>query len=371
MNVLQLRTEFSDNGPGTQCLTISEELRKRGHNVFLASSGGYLTTKILDKGFKYFIIKEIAFGKRSFFNVVTSIYKIYKILKNNKIDVVHAHNAASISLANIASLFIFRKIKFFQSVRGVEMRKSFFWRNWIYKLNNYNALFAVSNYTKNVLKSFGVNSNKIIVTHNGVDTLRFNILKKKKYSDEIKKEFNIPSDSVIIGIVGRQDGTKGHKDLVLAFKKLYNIYENVYVVLVGEGKAMQKNIDLSKKLGIDDRCIFTGLRLDVEKLHASFDIFTLLSLKGMEMFPNVILESMSYGNPFVGTNTTGVPEAAENGEGFICEPNDIEDIANRLNMLVKSKKLRNSMGKSARKSIENKFNINNVVSSIEKGYLDM
>ena len=35
------------------------------------------------------------------------------------------------------------------------------------------------------------------------------------------------------------------------------------------------------------------------------------------MFPNVILESMSYGNPFVGTNTTGVPEAAENGEGLL------------------------------------------------------
>ena len=101
------------------------------------------------------------------------------------------------------------------------MRKSFFWRNWIYIINNFNALFAVSNYTKGVLQSFGVDPNKIIVTHNGVDTNRFNISKKKIYSDEIRKEFNIPLDSIVIGIVGRQDGTKGHKDLVLAFEKIY------------------------------------------------------------------------------------------------------------------------------------------------------
>ena len=48
------------------------------------------------------------------------------------------------------------------------------------------------------------------------------------------------------------------------------------------------------------------------------------------MFPNVIIESMSYYNPFVGTNITGVPEAAANGEGFICEPKDIDCITHKF-----------------------------------------
>ena len=51
MNILQLRTEFSDNGPGTQTLTISTELRSRGYKVVLASSGGHLTEKIINAGF--------------------------------------------------------------------------------------------------------------------------------------------------------------------------------------------------------------------------------------------------------------------------------------------------------------------------------
>ena len=56
MNMLQLRGEFFDNGPGTQTITISTELRRRGHKVILCSSGGYLTNKILGLNFKYYII---------------------------------------------------------------------------------------------------------------------------------------------------------------------------------------------------------------------------------------------------------------------------------------------------------------------------
>ena len=44
-----------------------------------------------------------------------------------------------------------------------------------------------------------------------------------------------------------------------------------------------------------------------------------LSKKGYEMFPNAIVEAMTYGNCFVATNTQGVPETAQNNEGVICD----------------------------------------------------
>ena len=54
MNILQLRGEFTDNGPGSQTLTIAEELRRRGHNVSFCSSGGKLTDKIKSKKVQLF-----------------------------------------------------------------------------------------------------------------------------------------------------------------------------------------------------------------------------------------------------------------------------------------------------------------------------
>jgi len=368
MKILQLRGEFSDNGPGSQTLTIAEELRKRGHEVVFCSSGGKLTEKIINKGFEYKIIKEISLEKRNFFNVVKAIIKLSSIIKKENIEIIHTHNAASVFMTNIASIVAMRKIKVFQSVRGVEIRPGFQWRNMIYKLNRFNALFAVSQFTKNILTNFGVNEDKIIVTYNGTDLKRFDISKKNFYKNEIRKELDIPLDAKVIGIVGRQDGNKGHRLLVQSFFKLYEKYNNLYIILVGEGIEMDDNIQLSKNLDIYDRCRFVGLRLDVEKFHASFDIFTLLSKKGLEMFPNVIIESMSYANPFVATNTTGVPETAKNGEGFICECEDVDCFVEKFDLLLENDNLRISMGKVARQSVENNFNIGSVVDKIEKSY---
>ena len=368
MNILQLRTEFSDNGPGTQTLTISTELRSRGYKVVLASSGGHLTEKIINAGFQYYIIPEIAFGKRTPLNIIKSILSIRKILIKEKISIIHAHNATSVLLANISSFLAFRKVKFFQSVRGVEIRDNYGWRNKIYKLAKYNAMFAVSRFTKNAIVNFGVNPEKVVVTYNGVDLKRFDINKRDSYNLEIRKEFNIPTNAFVIGIVGRQDGIKGHNDLIKTFKRLYDKHPNLYIMLVGGGSETESNELLSIDLGINSRCVFTGLRLDVEKLHASFDIFTLLSKKGFEMFPNVIIESMSYGNPFIGTNTTGVPEAAEKGEGFICEPHDIECFCEKIELLIKDTVLKDKMSVRAIKSVEEEFNIARVVDKIEQAY---
>lgn len=368
MNILQLRGEFSDNGPGTQTVTISTELRKRGHNIILASSGGYLTDRINKLGFKYYVIPSIAFKKRSMINVVVSIIKLRKILISEEIDIVHTHNAATLMMSNIAAFLAFKKIKFYQSVRGVENRKGYGWRNWIYNIAKYNALFAVSNFTKSKIVGFGVSEKKIVVTYNGSDLSRFDINKKDVYKKEIRNEFNIPMDAFVIGIVGRQGGNKGHKDLIEAFYLLYKKYINLYIVLVGEGKQLESNIQLAKKLNIYDRCVFTGLRLDTEKIHASFDVFTLLSRKNFEMFPNVIVEAMTYKIPFVGTNTTGVPEAAKDGGGFICESHDLECISEKYELLINNANLRKEMGDKARKSVEEKFNINKVIDIIEDSY---
>ena len=255
----------------------------------------------------------------------------------------------------MASLLVFKKVKVFQSVRGVEVRENYGWRNWIYKINKFNALFAVSEFTKNILVSFGVDANKIIVTYNGVDLSRFDLSKKESYNNEIRKEFNIPFDAKIIGIVGRHDGNKGHRHLIHVLKKLYIKYKNLYIILVGEGRELISNKALAKELKIMDRIIFTGLRLDVEKLHASFDIFTLLSRKGLEMFPNVIIEAMSY----------------ENGEGFICECDDLDCFVSKFDLLLSDEELRKKMGEKARTSVENIYNIQEVVNKVERSYLNM
>ena len=368
MNILQLRGEFTDNGPGSQTLTIAEELRRRGHKVSLCSSGGKLTEKIKSKKFNYFIVPELAYEKRNILNVLKGIIALSRILKSQNIEIVHCHNAATSVMSWIASKVSGIKIKIFQSVRGVEIRSNFFWRNWVYKLKNFNALFAVCEKAKEILIGFGVESEKIIVTYNGTDLNRFDIRKKEAYRKEIRRELDIPLSATVIGIIGKQDGFKGHRDLVKVFSNLFNKYPELYIILVGEGKELEENKKLAESLRINSRAIFTGLRLDSEKLHASFDIFTLLSIKGYEMFPNVIIEAMTYGNSFVATDTQGVPETAKNSEGIICNYGELKEYESAFINLLDNSRKREEMGKRGIESVRSNFNIGEVVNKIENAY---
>ena len=368
MNILQIRGEFSDNGPGTQCLTISSELRKRGHNVILCASGGHLKEKIQNLKFCFFEIPEISFKKRNPLNILISIFKLKKLIEKQNIEIIHGHNAAVITIANIAGFLTGKKIKYFQSVRGVECRKNYFFRNWIYKLNKFSTLFAVSKFTKDTIQTFGVPSEKIVITYNGTDLTRFDIKKASTYRQKIREEFDIPKDALVIGIIGKQDGNKGHRNLIKIFSRLESEFKNLYILLIGEGKELNSNKKLAKDLNIDSRVIFAGLRFDVEMFHPAFDVFTLLSKKGFEMFPNVIVEAMTYAIPFVSVNTTGIPEMAESNEGIICECDNLSEIETAFRKLLTEKAQRIAMGTKGRETVIKTFNIEAVVDKIERAY---
>ena len=81
MNILQLRGEFTDNGPGSQTLTIAEELRRRGHNVSFCSSGGKLTDKIKSKKFNYFLVPEIGYEKEIYLIFLKGFLPYKKFLR--------------------------------------------------------------------------------------------------------------------------------------------------------------------------------------------------------------------------------------------------------------------------------------------------
>ncbi|WP_103665861.1 glycosyltransferase [Gracilimonas amylolytica] len=365
MNILQIRSEFRDNGPGTQAFHISNELIKRGHKVYAASSGGVMSDKFNEAGIKHFDIESLEINKRNIKNFLKSIFSVYKILDANEIDIVHAHNAASLYIAYIASKFIKRKVNFFHSCRGIELRKYFKWRNLIY-LNYPATIFAVAEWTKEQLINIGVDKHKIIVTNNGVDISKYNFNKKAIYRQEVRSQYNIPYNSIVVGIVGAI-GVKGHDELIKAFSKLYKDFPNVYLILVGGGDKLEAFKNLAQNLNVSERCVFTGMRMDSHKLHAAFDIFALPSYWG-EMFPNVLLESMAYKNPLISTYLSGIPEIVTEEVGFLIEPKDTISLANKLRILLSDKELRIKMGNNGYKKLKNNYTISKVVDKIERAY---
>ena len=368
MKVLQTRGEFADNGPGTQMLTISSELRRRGIDVVIAAAEGSLYDKIVHAGFEYYVIPEMAYKSRSVRNVFISIIKLSKVLKKENITVVHAHNAASLWIAFFASLLAgtSKQIRFFQSCRGIEIRKYYGWRNWVY-LFQPGKIFAVCEWTKSELVKIGVSVKRIIVTYNGVDLSRFDIQHSEKYRSEIRKEFKIPEDAFVVGIIGRM-GTKGHDEIIKALGQIKEEVPNMYLLVVGDGPRMMEFRTLAKNLGVDNNTRFAGLRFESECFDAAFDVFCLPSYKG-EMFPNALLEAMAMGKPVISTKLSGIPEIVNNDLGYLIDILDTAALSEGLKELYFNDGIRRMKGQAAYLKVTSMFTIKQVVNRIENAYL--
>lgn len=114
---------------------------------------------------------------------------------------------------------------------------------------------------------------------------------------------------------------------------------------------------LSRDLGISEKIIFTGERLDVDFLLADSDIFLLIS--NWEGFPISILEAMREGLPVLASDVGGVSESVIDGQtGYLVPRADVNAIKNGLNNLINDSSLRAKFGKSGNDFFQENFSFN-------------
>ena len=105
-------------------------------------------------------------------------------------------------------------------------------------------------------------------------------------------------------------------------------------------------------LGLTDKVHWTGVINNVKEYLRKTDIYCQPSRS--EAISLSIAEAMQYGIPIVATNVGGVSELVHNGEnGFLVEPEDPEALADKLQVLLDNKEMRNSMGAYSKSILDN------------------
>jgi glycosyltransferase involved in cell wall biosynthesis len=168
----------------------------------------------------------------------------------------------------------------------------------------------------------GYPSGRMTVIPNGVDTQRF--VPDPDARHRVRDEWEVGSDELLVGLVGRLDPIKGHDPFLRAIAPLVARHR-VRVVLVGTGpEAYQMSLEqLTRELGIQDWVMWSGPRTDMPAVYAALDL--LVSASFGEGFSNVIAEAMSTGVPCV---VTGVGDSADivGAMGWVARPDDVEDL---------------------------------------------
>ncbi len=156
----------------------------------------------------------------------------------------------------------------------------------------YDHLFAVSEETRADWIAQGFPAEKASVLANGVDLSRF-APSSAGARENLRKQWNVPVDSKVLGFVGRLDsGMKGCPEFVELIARLP---ERFFGIMAGEGPDRTSLEYQARSLGIGHRIHFTGLVDPAQEVYPGLDVFVMTSR--YEPFGLVLLEAAASGIP--------------------------------------------------------------------------
>lgn len=304
-------------------------------------------------------------GSLSKLKYLKCISEIKKIIKKINPDIVHAHYISSYGL--LASLVGFKPT--ILSVWGSDVydfpKKSFVYENIIkYNLKKADCILSTSNVMKKETQKY-TNKN-ITVTPFGVDISKFVPLKNKETRDEL-----------VIGTIKSLEKKYGIEYLIKAFKKVKDANSGIKLKLVIGGKGSQEEYlkKLCRELNIENDVNFLGFinQSQVVNYLQSFDIAVFSSVLDSESFGVAAVEAQACGVPVIVTDVDGLMESTvPNVTSLVAQRKSVDQLADRMNILIKDKELRKEMGINGRKNVEEKYNILNnfnIIDEIYKSYI--
>jgi len=171
----------------------------------------------------------------------------------------------------------------------------------------------------------------------------------------------------VIGAVGRLSVQKGHRYLLEAFARVLHKYEDVRLVIVGDGPLREELMAHARRLGVADVVRFAGYEADAAALMHSFDVMVVPSL--WEGFGLVLLEAMAAARPIVASRVSAIPEIVVDGEtGVLVPPADAGLLADAIVSVLDDPDRAERMGAHGRARLTQMFSVGAMVTGTEAVY---
>lgn len=171
------------------------------------------------------------------------------------------------------------------------------------------------------------------------------------------------TDRLRITFLGRIEPAKGVPQLVDALGKLAWRADWI-ATLAGSGEVQQTH-EQARRLGIVDRVDFPGWLgpSQTAELLQQTDILALPSF--VETLPMAVIEAFAYGVAVVATPVGAVPEViTHERNGLLVPVGHVEALADALGQLLENSALRRSLGDSARRDHEERYEINTYITRL-------
>jgi len=305
---------------------------------------------------KFIFIKE-----RSI--VIKDLLNIKRFIKQNKIDIIHAHGKGASVLGRILKIFTRKPLVY--TPHGIHVSCHKIFKRITYLIYEYLTGFLdtikifVSLSEKNYAYKLGIlNKANYKIINNGVDN------RVLKSSQETIREFLQNNSNISVKVISicRFVKQKNIKEII----EIARICETIDFYILGDGPLFNDIENLISNYQLKNISL-VGKTKNVFKYLYSSDIF--LSTSIYEGLPISVLEAMSIGLPVIASKVTGNVDTIQHAfSGYFYQLKDIYSASKYINILSKDKSLRLKMGKSAFTRQKKLFSTKKMIASYEVLY---
>jgi glycosyltransferase involved in cell wall biosynthesis len=364
VRILQISSAKNFGGGEKHLADLCEGLNVRGHEIFVATRPG---AEWLDR--LSFLPEENLFELplRNSFDIF-SARKLALIIREKKIDIVHAHLGRDYPVAALA-------VRFTSNARLILTRHVLFPIKSLQK-------FALSNVAKVIAVSSAVEANlqkifpaqKIVSIPNGIEVEKWSKADRKQFREAFRFEHDIPFDAFLIGTIGELKPLKGQEDFILAAQIVARKFPESRFIVVGKDNSFDQNFRrklkrLVKVFDLEERFLWLDWVENTAEILHSLDVF--VSPSRSESFGLTILEAMASGIGIAATETEGARELLENNKtGKLVELENPAQLAEAINEFLNNEELRKKYGRQAQESAKENFNLERMIAETEKIYIE-
>jgi len=353
-----LHTEASMGWGGQEIRIFRESLGmiNRGHKIFIAApEQSIIFERAQAEGMD---VLPVIFQKKNPLSVINTASLISRI----KPDIINTHSSSDSWVTSLAAKFCSHNSKIIRTRHlSTPISRSYLSR-LIYNVLPDIVMTTGEEIRQNMINRNGFNPSKILSIPTGIDLDQFNPAMNTP---------SLPTENFSIGMIGVLRSWKGHNYFLEAVPEIMRKIPETVIYIAGDGPMRESIEQTIKKLSLQDSVTLLGHREDIPSIMASLDVIVHPSYAN-EGVPQSLLQAMAMKKPVVASDAGAIKEIVHNGKtGFLIEPRNPAQIAEKVIELYRNEELRNSFGKEGRYLVENQFSFQNMLDKIENIYIKL
>ncbi|EHI99327.1 glycosyl transferase group 1 [Clostridium sp. DL-VIII] len=316
------------------------------------------------------VIEQVKMHRKiNLFKDIIAIYKVRRLIKKYKPDILYMHSSKAGMIGRLANLGLKTKVVYNPHGWAFNMRVSKIKQKAIALaekiLSNFcNRIIAISDAERESALSMDICSeNKIEVIFSGIDIEKFKEITKG--FTLTREMLGISKEAYVIGMVGRITKQKAPDTFIKAAVEIRKIITNAYFIIVGDGEEKKQLLKLINKNDMEENVLITGWVDNPLEYVRLFDIAMMLSR--WEGFGLALTEYMISKKPVIATNVDSIPNLINHDiNGYLVKVDDIKQIVDGVIKIHSNFEYKESLISNSFNRVIEKFNIKRVVKSHEK-----